>query len=105
MLVAIGDSVSDLVCSDNREDGEDEDDEEIEQGKLSKDDETSCVHQQKILPSGQNGSVRVEALRLSRQRHPGSGLLHAWHQYHASCCILLSNRRFTISSRSVGLLF
>jgi hypothetical protein len=26
MLVAIGDSVSDLACSDYREDGEDEDD-------------------------------------------------------------------------------
>jgi len=32
MLVAIGDSMSDLVSSDDGEAGEDEDDEEIEQG-------------------------------------------------------------------------
>jgi len=39
MLVAIGDSLSDLASSDNGVDGEDEDDEETEQGKLSEDDE------------------------------------------------------------------
>jgi hypothetical protein len=43
MLVAIGDSVSDLACSDNREDGEDEDDGETEQGNLSEDDEPGWV--------------------------------------------------------------
>jgi len=32
MLVAIGDSLSDLACSEDGEDGEDEDDEETEQG-------------------------------------------------------------------------
>ena len=35
------------------------------------------VDQQKIFPSGRNGSVRVDALRQSRQRHPGGGLLRA----------------------------
>jgi hypothetical protein len=38
MLVAIGDSGSNLVSSDDAEDGEDED-EEVEHGKLSEDDE------------------------------------------------------------------
>jgi len=37
MMVAIGDSLSDLASSDNGEDGEEED-EETEQGKLSEDD-------------------------------------------------------------------
>ena len=39
MLVAIGDSLSDLASSDDGEDGEDEDDEATEHGKLSDDDE------------------------------------------------------------------
>jgi len=43
MLVAIGDSLSDLASSDDGEDVEDEDDEETEQGKLSDDDEPSWV--------------------------------------------------------------
>jgi hypothetical protein len=43
MLVAIGDSQSDLATSDDREDGEDEDDEETEQSKLSEDDEPGWV--------------------------------------------------------------
>jgi len=43
MLVAIGDSLSELGCSDDGEDGEDEDDEETEQGKLSEDDEPGWV--------------------------------------------------------------
>ena len=43
MLVAVGDSMSDLVSSDDREDGEDEDDEETEKGNLSEDDEPSWV--------------------------------------------------------------
>jgi len=43
MLVAIGDSLSDLAISDDGEDGEDEDDEETEQGKLSEDDEPGWV--------------------------------------------------------------
>ena len=43
MLVATGDSLSDLASSDNGENGEDEDDEETEQGKLSEDDEPSWV--------------------------------------------------------------
>jgi len=39
MMVMIWDSLSDLASSDNGEDGESEDDEHIEQGKLSEDDE------------------------------------------------------------------
>jgi len=42
MMAAIGDSLSDLVSSDNGEDGED-DDQETEQGKLSEDDEPGWV--------------------------------------------------------------
>jgi hypothetical protein len=30
-------------------------------------------HQQKIFPSGRNGSVGGDALRHRRQRHPGGG--------------------------------
>jgi len=61
------------------------------------------LHQQKTFPSGRNGSVRVDALRQSRQRHPSGGLLRAWRQYPASRCISPSNRRFAVSSCSVGL--
>ena len=43
MLVAIGVSLSDLSVSDNGEYGDDEDDQETEQGKLSEDDEPGCV--------------------------------------------------------------
>jgi len=43
MMIAIGDSPSDLACSDNGEDGEDEDDEVTEKGKLSEDDEPGWV--------------------------------------------------------------
>jgi len=43
MLVAIGDSRSNLASSDDGEDGEDEDDEETEQGKLSNDDKPGWV--------------------------------------------------------------
>jgi hypothetical protein len=42
-MVAIRDSLSDLASSDNVEDGEDDDDEETVQGKLSKDDEPGWV--------------------------------------------------------------
>jgi len=62
-------------------------------------------HQQKTSSSGRNGSVRVDALRQSRQRHPGGGLLSARRQYHASRCISPSDHSFAVSSRSVGLLF
>ena len=43
MLVVIGDSLSDLVSSDDGENREDEDDVETEQGKHSKDDEPGRV--------------------------------------------------------------
>jgi hypothetical protein len=38
MLVAIGDSLSDVASSNDGENGEDEDDEERAQGKLSEDE-------------------------------------------------------------------
>jgi hypothetical protein len=62
------------------------------------------IHQQKTFPSGRTGCVRVDVLRQSCQRHPGGGLLRARRQYHVSSCISPSDRRFTVSSRSVGLL-
>jgi len=43
MLIAIGDSLSDLAGSDNGEDWEDEDDEETKQGRRSDDDEPGWV--------------------------------------------------------------
>ena len=43
MLVAIGDSLSDLASSDHGEDGKQEDDEETEQGNLNEDDEPGWV--------------------------------------------------------------
>jgi hypothetical protein len=43
MLVAIGDSLSDLVSSDDGEDGEEEDVKETAQGNLSEDDEPGWV--------------------------------------------------------------
>jgi len=43
MMVAIGDSLSDLASSNHGEDGDDEDDEETEQGQRSKDDEPGWV--------------------------------------------------------------
>jgi len=63
------------------------------------------IHQQKTFPCGRTGCVRVDALRQSRQRHPGGGILGARRQYHALSCISPSDRRFAVSSRSVGLLF
>jgi len=63
------------------------------------------LHQQKTFPSGRNGSIRVDALRQSRQGHPGGRLLRAQRQYHTSRCISPSNRRVAVSSRSVGLQF
>src|SRR5882757_9930732 len=43
ILVAIGDSLSDLASSNDGEDGEEEDDEETEQGNLSEDNEPGWV--------------------------------------------------------------
>jgi len=43
MLVAIGDSLSDLASSDDGQDEEEEADEETEQGNLSEDDEPGWV--------------------------------------------------------------
>jgi len=43
MMVAVGDSLSDLASSEDGEDGEVKDDEDTEQGKLSEDDEPGWV--------------------------------------------------------------
>jgi len=43
MMVAIGDSLGDLASSDDGEDGDNEDDEATEQGKLSEDGEPGWV--------------------------------------------------------------
>jgi len=43
MVVAIGDSLSDIASSGNWEDGEDEDDDETEEGQLSEDDKPGWV--------------------------------------------------------------
>ena len=56
------------------------------------------LHQQKTFRSGRNGSVRVDALRQSRQRHPGGRLLRARRQYQASRCTSPSDRSFAVSS-------
>jgi len=64
------------------------------------DDWKDKEHQQKTFPYGRYGCVRVDALRQSRQRHPGGVLLRAQRQYHASRCISPSDRRFAVSSRS-----
>ena len=61
-------------------------------------------HQLKTFPSGRNGSVRVDALRQSRQRHPGGRLLRARRQYDALRCISPSDRGFALSTRFVGIL-
>jgi len=65
---------------------------------------TMPSHQQIVFPSSQNGSVRVDALGLSHQRHSSGGLLSAWCQYHLSYCILPSDHGLTITRRSVGVL-
>ena len=62
-------------------------------------------HQQKSSPSGRNGCVIVHALHQSCQRHLGCRVLCTRCEYHASLSISCSDRCFTFSSRSVGLLF
>ena len=68
-------------------------------------DVQNLPRQQRIIPSGRNGSVKVNALCQRRQRHPGGGWLRARRQYHASRSISPSHRSFTIPSRSVCLHF
>ena len=50
-------------------------------------------------------SIQAERLRQSCQRHPGGGILRARRQFNTSHCILPSDRYFTVSSHSVGLLY
>jgi len=57
----------------------------------------------KTFPSGRNGSIRVDALHQSHQRHPGGGLLRAQHQYDSSHCISPSDHIVAVSSHSVSI--
>jgi hypothetical protein len=75
-------------------------DPELDTMNTDNDSEMKKEHQQKTFLSGRNGSVRVDALCQSRQRHPGGGLLRARRQYHASRCIPPSDRRFFSLCRS-----
>ena len=67
-------------------------------------EEVVLEHEQETFLSWQNGSVRVDGLHQSRQRHPGGGLLHARRQCLSSRCILPSECCFAVSSPSVGFL-
>jgi hypothetical protein len=72
MLVAIGDSLSDLASSDDREDGEDEDVEETEQGKLSEDDEPGWVMGTITKTVQQRmGRFRQEQMKFDELTQPG----------------------------------
>jgi len=72
MFVAIGDSLCDLASSEVAEDGEDEDDEEIEQAKLSEDDEPSWV-MGTISKTVQQGMERFrqKQMKLDELTQPG----------------------------------
>jgi len=72
MLVAIGDSLSDLASSDDGEDGEDEDDEETELGRLSEDDEPGWV-MGKITKTVQQRMERFrqKPMKLDELTQPG----------------------------------
>jgi hypothetical protein len=75
-------------------------------GLISNPSSGSCLaYHQKNIPFARNSSVSLDGLRQSDQRHLGGGLLSARRQYNASRCVSPSNRCFTVSSRSVGLLF
>jgi len=62
----------------------------------------SGISRKHFSPGGMAPSV--DALRQSRQRNPGGGLLRARRRDHASRHILPSDCHFAVSSRSVGLL-
>jgi len=71
MIVAITDSLSDRVSSDDGEDGEDEDDDGMELGKLSKDDEPGWVMgtlTKTVLQSMQ--SFREKQMKLHKLTQP-----------------------------------
>jgi len=72
MLVAIGDSLSDLASSDDGEDEEDADDEETDQGKLSDDDKAGWV-MGTITKTVQLGmeSCRQKQMMLDKLTQPG----------------------------------
>jgi hypothetical protein len=72
MLVATGDSLSDLESSDDGDDGEDEDDEETEQGKLSEDDEPGWVRGT-ITNTVQRHMERIrqKQMKLDKLTQPG----------------------------------
>ena len=74
MLVAIGDSLSDLASCNDGEDGEDEDDEETEQGKLRDDDKPGWVMStitktvQQRMESFRQKQMKLDELTQPRQK-------------------------------------
>jgi len=64
MLIAIGDSLSDLASSNDGEDGEEEDDEETEKGKLSEDDEPGWL----MGTITKTGPQRMERFRQKQMK-------------------------------------
>jgi len=73
-VVAIGDSLSHIVFSNEGEDGEEENDEETEQGKLSKDDEPSWV-MSTIYKTVQHRMERFQKkqMKIDKLTQPGWG--------------------------------
>jgi hypothetical protein len=72
VLVAIGDSMSDLAISDDGENGEDEDNEETEQCKLSKDDEPGWGKSTITKPVQQwMVRFRQKQMKLNKLSQPG----------------------------------
>ena len=74
MMIAIGDSLSDFASSNDEDDGENEYDEEIEQGKRSKDDEPRWV-MGKIFTTVQQGMERFpqKQMKLGKLTQLGWG--------------------------------
>jgi hypothetical protein len=73
ILVAIGDSLSDLATSVDEEDGEDEDNEETEQGKLSEDDKPGWVIGT-ITKTVQQRMERFLQKQIQVQRNDSTGM-------------------------------
>jgi hypothetical protein len=72
MLVAIGDSLSDLASSDDGEDGEDEDDKETVQGKLCENDKPGWVMGTITKTVCQRmASFRQKQIKLDELTQPG----------------------------------
>ena len=74
MIVDIGDSLSDLACSEDGDDGKDEHDEETEQGELSEYDESGWVMGTIYITVQQRmQSFRQQQTQLVKLTQPGWG--------------------------------